>query len=80
MSILPTYTVFGGVHPEAAAAANVAALRGVRRLLHDALQPIVQRDVSARVVPFQRWCGIAPPPLKRRPDEPVRIHAHNTSI
>ncbi|HMQ35444.1 MAG TPA: BtrH N-terminal domain-containing protein, partial [Chloroflexaceae bacterium] len=31
MSILPTYTVFGGVHPEAAAAANVLAAAGLRR-------------------------------------------------
>jgi hypothetical protein len=31
MSILACYTVFGGVHPEAAAAANVLAAAGLRR-------------------------------------------------
>lgn len=31
MTVLPTYTVFGGVHPEAAAAANLLAAAGLRR-------------------------------------------------
>jgi len=31
MTILPSYTVFGGAHPEAAAAANVLAAAGLRR-------------------------------------------------